>query len=117
MAGHPVTVAEAYPAESARQFGFARGAWSKRRQADRRRVGRALLAWAADHGVDWAGEVEARVLDGFGPAASGEDPFDATVGLLGLLRVVRGVQAPGPAALPAAARRVEGWILGQDVVP
>jgi hypothetical protein len=117
VARHPVTLAEAYPAEAARQFGFARGAWSKRRQPDRRRVGLALLDWAAEHDVGWAADVEARVLDGFGPAPSGEDPFDAAVGLLGLLRVARGVQPAGPAALPAAAKTVEGWILGQDVVP
>jgi len=117
VARHPVTAAEAYPAEAARQFGFARGAWSKRRQADRRRVGLALFAWADDHDVGWTDDVAARVRDGFGVAASAEDPFDAVVGLLGLLRVVAGVQPAGPAALPAAARSVEGWILGQDVVP
>ena len=117
VARHPVTLAEAYPAEAARQFGFARGAWSKRRQEDRRRIGLALRSWAAGHGVRWEAGVEARVLDGFGRAASGEDPFDSVVGLLGLLRAVRGLQAPGPAAFPAGARTVEGWILGQDVVP
>ena len=109
-----VTVAEAYPAEFARQFGFPHPGWSKRRQPDRRRVGLALVAWADDHGVGWSDDVRRHVLDGFGPAGSGEDAFDAVVGLLGLLRVVTGSQAPGPPALPGAARVVEGWILGQD---
>jgi hypothetical protein len=109
-----VTVAEAYPAEFARQFGFARGGWSKRRRADRRRVGAALFAWGRGQRIDWDDDVARRVADGFGPGPSGEDAFDAVVGLLGLLRVVRGVQPPGPPALSRPARLVEGWILGQD---
>jgi hypothetical protein len=117
VGSHEVTMAESYPAEAARQFGFGRGRWSKRRQDDRRRVGLALAAWAADHDVGVVDDVRRRVLDGFGPAAAGEDAFDCTVGLFGLLRVVFGLQPPGPPALSATARSVEGWILGQDREP
>ena len=117
LATRSVTVAEAYPAEAARQLGFDRGGWSKRRQADRRRVGAALVTWAADHDVDWSDDVASRVEDGFGPAAAGEDAFDAVVGLSGLLRVVSGLQPAAPPNLCAPVRSVEGWILGLDQVP
>ncbi|HXQ19987.1 MAG TPA: hypothetical protein VN781_10230 [Acidimicrobiales bacterium] len=115
IARHELTVAEAYPAESARQFGFGRAGWSKRRQADRRRVGLALIEWARRHDVAFDDGVLRRVLDGFGPAAGGEDAFDATVGLFGLLRVAAGVQREfPPTALGGDVGSVEGWILGQD---
>lgn len=115
VARHQMTVAEAYPAEAARQFGFGRAGWSKRRQADRRRVGRALVEWAGQHDVAFDDAVRRRVLDGFGPAAGGEDAFDATVGLFGLLRLTAGVQREAPpGALDDGVRSIEGWILGQD---
>jgi hypothetical protein len=111
VATRAVTVAEAYPAEFARQFGFGRGGWSKRRQRDRQLVGEGLLRWADTHAVLLDPSVRDLVSDGFGPRPDGEDAFDAFVGVLGLLRVVRGDEPTGP-PLTADERSVEGWILG-----
>jgi hypothetical protein len=44
-------------------------------------------------------------------AGEGEDPFDAIVGLLAMLEVVRGQRESGE---PEEAREFEGWILGQS---
>ena len=56
--------------------------------------------------------LRAAVEDGFGAAPGGEDPFDATVGLLGMLNVLCGGRPPGAPNDPAV-RKIEGWILGQ----
>ena len=53
----------------------------------------------------------ARAEDGSEPGA--DDPFDAVVGLFGLLNVVRGARASGEPDDPVV-RRIEGWILGLD---
>jgi len=50
--------------------------------------------------------------DGFGPSSSGEDAFDAMVGLLGMLEVVDLRRAEAP-PLTKEAQLWEGWILGQ----
>ena len=55
----------------------------------------------------------AEIEDGFGAGADGEDRFDAVVGLLGMLGVVRGRRCSGEPDDPVV-RRVEGWILGQQ---
>jgi hypothetical protein len=54
----------------------------------------------------------AEIVDGFGPAGTGEDRFDAFVGLLQLVRVLRGERPPDPPESEARARSVEGWMLG-----
>ena len=51
------------------------------------------------------------IASGFGPAADGEDQFDCTVGLFGMLQIVRDGRCPLPDDAPI--RSVEGWILGQ----
>lgn len=109
---HAVTVAETYPAEYHASLGIGGAGGSKRRQADRAARAPALADAAAGLGARLAPAVDARVLDGFGPGGDGEDPFDALVGLLGMLRALRdGSTAPGGAAV----REHEGWILGQAV--
>jgi hypothetical protein len=45
-------------------------------------------------------------------APDSDDPFDAAVGLLGMLNVVLGYRPAGDAQAEII-RRVEGWILGQ----
>lgn len=48
---------------------------------------------------------------GFGPTEDAEDPFDAFVGLLGMVHSQQRV--PFPDAPPGdAVRQCEGWILG-----
>ncbi|TLN17671.1 hypothetical protein FDZ74_07335 [bacterium] len=54
-----------------------------------------------------------QIETGFGDRPNGEDLFDAVVGLLGMLQVLRGERTNAAPASPVV-RRVEGWILGQS---
>ena len=51
-------------------------------------------------------------MAGFGASDHDEDRFDATLGLLSMIAVVKGLR---PAGTPPVGemRDVEGWILGQ----
>lgn len=109
-----VVVAETYPGEVYHHLGLRlRGAGAegggKRSQAARRANADAILGWAADKGVSFDQAIAAVTRDGFGPRASGEDAFDALVGLLGMLEVVMSGREPAAGPHP----NVEGWILGQ----
>ena len=112
-------ICESYPRAAYEwPLGFPRAGWSKRRQADRRARARDARAWLAGSGmrVDVAPAMSAAFADGFGPAASGEDAFDATMGALQLIAVLEGRMPAGPPAdLPDARRAVEGWIIGRPV--
>ena len=110
-----IVVAETYPGEvySHLQLRVGAGNKSKRRQADRRDDGDALLDWASAAGVQPAAALAADIRDGFGDSANGEDRFDAIVGLFGMLNVALGLRPPGDPA-ERVLRRVEGWILGQQ---
>ena len=57
-------------------------------------------------------DVVAEIENGFGDSATGEDRFDAFVGLLSMIDVISG---PGVPSVPADAyiRRWEGWILAR----
>ncbi|MFO7664006.1 MAG: hypothetical protein R6X18_15635 [Chloroflexota bacterium] len=109
-----VVVAESYPAEFYGHLGlaFRPGRDSKRHQASRAANAVALLAWAATNPVTFSDELVDALCDGFGETATGEDRFDAAVGLVGMLNVLLGHR---PAGNPPdeATRRIEGWILGQ----
>jgi hypothetical protein len=69
-----------------------------------------MLNWAQRSGVNLAGDVREQILDGFGPSKSGDDPFDALVGLLSMIEVVDDRRDEGRAPSGDAW---EGWILGQ----
>jgi SAM-dependent methyltransferase len=105
-----VTVVETYPAEFYRHLGLELG--SKRNQKDRRTNAPLLLEWAEKLETEPTSEMRAIVRDGFGPSPDGEDPFDATVGLLGMLNVVLGDRPSGEPS-DAVIRKIEGWMLGQ----
>lgn len=109
-----VVAAETYPAECYHHLGLTDGGkrWSKRRPADRAALAPRLLAWAAGAGVELAPELVTAIEGGFGPRPDGDDPFDATVGLFGMLNVILGHRPPGEPD-DETVRRVEGWILGQ----
>jgi len=53
------------------------------------------------------------IRDGFGDSPDGEDRFDATVGLFGMLNVIFGHRLSGEPPDPVV-RQIEGWILGLD---
>jgi len=85
---------------------------SKRAQEDRRTASAAVLAWAKRYGVIFSGHAREQLLDGFGPSKSGEDQFDALIGLLSMIEVVDGRRREG--GLPTASTVAwEGWNLGQ----
>ncbi len=109
-----IVAAETYPAECYHHLGLTDGGkrWSKRRPADRIAQAPPLLAWAAAAGVELEPELVKAIETGFGPRPDGDDPFDATVGLFGMLNVVLGRRPPGEPN-DETVRRVEGWILGQ----
>lgn len=113
-----VVVAETYPAECYTHLGVGFGSAKpglksgKRVQADRAANGRRLLEWASSQEVELEPAPAAAIVDGFGGGSAGEDPFDALVGLFGMLNVIFGQRPAGWPADPAL-RRVEGWILGQ----
>jgi hypothetical protein len=71
-----------------------------------------LLAWAGVGGVDLHPALQNDIRDGFGPLPDGEDPFDATVGLFGMLNLLQG--DPGiDEPVSEEIRKIEGWIFGQ----
>ncbi len=106
-------LAETYPGEAYGHVGVAFTArMSKRNQDDRRAAMRDLAAWADRHGVVFQAELAAQVADGFGPSERAEDPFDALIGVLGMIEVLDGRRPAGPAT-GAVPERWEGWIMGQ----
>jgi hypothetical protein len=109
-----VVLAETYPAEAYGHVGvhFAAGG-SKRRQNDRRAATFNLLARCVDLSIVLSEELKATIEDGFGPRKSGEDPFDAVMGLLGMIEVVEGRRPEAPADIPNL--RWEGWIFGRGI--
>jgi hypothetical protein len=46
--------------------------------------------------------------------AEGDDAFDAVVGLIGMVEIVTGRRRPDEPS-EDTIRRLEGWILGQDI--
>ena len=113
-------VAETYPAEVYGHLGLWPGdglrRGSKRLQAARAGPASRLLALAGSLNLRLDAGLREAISDGFGPSPDGEDPFDATVGLLGMVNVALGRRRPGPPCDPEI-RRIEGWILGQEARP
>ncbi|MBB4576031.1 DUF429 domain-containing protein [Rhizobium lentis] len=107
-------VAETYPGDVYGQLGVPRRpVWSKRQQHGRRSVASHLVRWLENRPhVDGSG-LQSLINDGFGNGKDGEDRFDATVGLLGMIDVVDGRRGEG---VPEAddVKTWEGWILGQQ---
>lgn len=111
-------IAETYPAEFYGHLGvrFYAGAsgekWGKRSQQGRQRNGPALLHWAETAEVGLDPVLSEAIQNGFGPSADGEDPFDAVVGLFGMLNIVLGYRESGEPD-EEQIREVEGWMLGR----
>lgn len=110
-------VAETYPGEIYRHLGIrfrrpdGRRA-SKRNRGDRAAEAPVLRAAARRLDVGLAAPLGRAIGAGFDAAAGGEDGFDASVGLLGMVNVLRGHRPPWDPVDPGL-RKVEGWILGQ----
>lgn len=106
-----VIIAETYPGDVYHQLGMPRNGWSKRRQADRTRMGQNISSWLATRPNLDVERILPAIQEGFGSDKAGEDRFDAAVGLLGMLDVVDGRRGEGVPAIPAV-HKWEGWILG-----
>ena len=108
-----VVFAETYPGDAYGQIGIKpRPIWSKRRQDGRKFVAETLIAWLETRAAAFDPALADLIRCGFGPGPAGEDPFDALVGLMGMLDVVEGRLSPGNPVDPVIGRW-EGWILGQ----
>lgn len=109
-----LVLAETYPTEAYHMVGanFAPGAESKRNQSNRRSKAPPILDWARKNRITFSPDAQAALVDGFGPSKRGEDPFDAILGLLGMIEVVEGRQ-PERTEAHAITATWEGWILGR----
>ena len=110
-----IVVAETYPAQALRVLGLRNGG-SKRRQADRRALGPALIAAMQRLSARASPALAAQIADGFGTDAAGEDRFDSVLGVLNVIAVLDG-QAPDGVPDDPALTRWEGWVLGQAALP
>ncbi len=109
-----VVVAETYPGDVYGQLEIPRRpVWSKRRQDGRRSVASHLMCWLENRPHVDGSQLQSLISDGFGNGKDGEDRFDATVGLLGMIDVIDGRRGEG---VPEAddVKTWEGWILGQQ---
>jgi hypothetical protein len=108
-----VVIAETYPAEYYRHFltmpprGF-----GKNNQGHRQVVGEAVEEWATNAGISVEELFRTQLFDGFGDRKGADDPFDAAVGLFGMLEVILGRRGSGEPA-DQIISKLEGWILGQ----
>ena len=102
---------ETYPAEYYAGLGITLKG-SKRSPSVRRLHALPILSSANTLGLNIGNKIRKYIESGFGDGSEGEDVFDALVGLLGMLQVLRGdrsFETPGDPNI----RRIEGWILGQ----
>ena len=110
-----VVIAETYPAEYYSHFEkpLLGENKSKRNQEHRKECAKILFEWAANVPVKFTQVMRDSLEDGFTLSKGGEDPFDATVGLCGMLNVLLG-NKPLYEPQDERIRRIEGWILGQS---
>jgi len=106
-----LVVCETYPAEAYGHVGVSLRGGSKRSQIDRREATASLAARCFAHGIRLTDAMLETLNDGFGDRNSGDDAFDAAMGLFGMIEVVEGRRAAAPEKTEAP--EWEGWILGQ----
>jgi hypothetical protein len=104
-----VVIAETYPAECYRWF--SRKPVVKSDISSRKTAGNDLLSWAKAKGVVLDDDLHADLQAGF---IFGDDPFDACVGLFGMLKVVLDGHPTGEPD-DSLVKSVEGWILGRAI--
>jgi len=107
-------IVETYPAEACLHLGLTSpgSGWSKRKPNDRQSKAPSLFMWAEQRKVKLVPTLEAAISGGFGVDADGEDRFDAVVGLMSMIDVVRGNRSDG-APMSKEVSEIEGWIFGQ----
>ena len=102
-------IAETYPALYYRHLQFN---VRKTDPLSRISVGLNLVSWARMQNIILDSSLKEKINNGFGSDPDGEDPFDATVGLFGMLNVILGNQEEGVPDDPTI-KTIEGWILGR----
>ena len=112
LARADAVIVEAYPADAYLQLGLRMGSrgTAKTSQVDRRGEAPRLLDRCRRNDIVPEQNLVAEIRDGFGPSRAGEDPFDATVGLIAMIDALR--RAPELPEDPSV-RRVEGWMFGR----
>jgi hypothetical protein len=103
-----LAIVETYPAECYCWF-FQGGIKGKGDAEVRRNAGGALSEWSEKAKVKLDPDLTYTIEHGF---PDGDDAFDATVGLFGMLEVLLGRRLPGDPN-EESVRKLEGWILGQ----
>jgi hypothetical protein len=103
-----LVVAETYPTECYDWFSD-RPLGSKGDPENRKKFSALLLAWAGINNVIIEDGLRQEMQDGF---LTGDDAFDAVVGLFGMLQVCLGQRRTGEPN-DEAVRNFEGWILGR----
>jgi hypothetical protein len=107
---------ETYPTEFYTHLGLSfasQSRRSKRRYLDRQAYADHLISWATGHNIDLDVSIRHLLLKGFDDAPTGEDRFDAFVGLYGMINIIQGNHPAGEPLLPHISK-VEGWIFGQE---
>jgi len=109
-----VVITETYPTEFYTHFGegllgFSK---SKRNQGHRKLSSGLLLSWAENYYIKIDHDLRKNILGGFGSTHYGEDKFDATVGLFGMLDILLR-EEPFYDPEDRIIENVEGWIFGQ----
>ncbi len=109
-------VVETYPGEAYSHIGFPQFWSGKTTQEKRRARASNILNWTENNHVTVSEQILARIQDGFGPESSGEDPFDAVVGMCSMIEVVEGRRREGPEGFRnlEGITNHEGWIFGQE---
>jgi hypothetical protein len=105
-----VCVAETYPGELYAHLAMVGN--SKTVQTWRQAHAAHLLAAARETATKLHPLLAAQIASGFGDRSEGEDPFDATVGVLGMIRIVLGLGCCD-APTDDDVSRYEGWIVGR----
>ena len=111
-----IVILETYPSEFYGHLGlsfYTPIRRSKRRQIDRKALAPKLISWARDHNLELDPVIIGLIMDGFGNDLSGEDRFDALVGLYGMINIILGSHTTGEPVSPQITK-LEGWIFGQE---
>ncbi len=112
-------IAETYPAEYYIHLGLDLGRrdgqrkFGKRSQYSRAKNEPILRIWADNYALKFSPELAHQIAAGFGPRASGEDPFDAFIGVCGLLNLLLNDGVIYEPTQPHI-QEMEGWILGLE---
>jgi hypothetical protein len=103
-----IVVCETYPAECYRWV-FREPLKGKGKLEVRKKAGDQLMQWVNAAAIELEKNLVETIREGF---PSGDDSFDAIIGLLGMIEIVMG-RRPSGEPQDTGVKNIEGWILGQ----